>query len=84
MPVVRLKRCNFVNTNHLQYLWLISDYMSLMKKALVLLKSYTLIKRVELEVEEIKDHSITQSIPAISKLPSLYQLSVIQVYTSYQ
>ena len=53
--------------NVLKCLRLISDYMSLIKKALTLLKSYTLIKRVELEVEEIKDNSVTQSIPAISK-----------------
>ena len=53
--------------NVLKCLQLISDYMSLIKKALTLLKSYTLIKRVELEVEEIKDNSVTQSIPAISK-----------------
>ena len=46
---------------------LFSDYMGFMKKALVLLKSYTLIKRIELEVEEVKDTAGTQSVPAISK-----------------
>lgn len=42
--------------------------MGFMKKALALLKSYTLIKRIELEVEEVKDTAGTQSVPAISKI----------------
>ena len=41
--------------------------MSFMKKAWILLKSYPLIKRVELEVEEVKDSIVTESIPTISK-----------------
>ena len=59
--------CGIPWTFYIASFQLISDYMSLMKKALTLLKSYSLIKRVELEVEEIKDNSVTQSIPAISK-----------------
>ena len=41
--------------------------MGFMKKALILLKSYTLIKRVELEVEEVKDSDGTQTVPPISQ-----------------
>ena len=47
--------------------YFLSDYMGFMKKALILLKSYTLIKRVELEVEEVKDSDGTQTVPPISQ-----------------
>lgn len=43
-----------------------SDYIGFIKKALVLLKVYPVIKRVELEVQETEDPSPEESIPPIS------------------
>lgn len=45
---------------------LLSDYIGFIKKALVLLKVYHVIKRVELEVQETEDPSPEESIPPIS------------------
>lgn len=53
---------------------LLSDYIGFIKKALVLLKVYHVIKRVELEVQETEDPSPEESIPPISGSIIVYRI----------
>jgi len=49
------------------YVFYFSDYMSFMKKSMVLMKNYLIIKRVELEVQQVSKVQTPEASPNVSK-----------------